>query len=67
MDDVTKLILKSETIRDSLLKINDDEARSLASYITYIRTQASRTQVIEYSLLSGAVHDGEMYLANTKQ
>lgn len=66
MDETTKLILNSEVVRDDLLKHNCNEARDIATIITYYRTQARKTGTIELSLLSGAVADGVAYLERKK-
>lgn len=66
MDETTNLILKSELVRDWLLKYDCEEARDIATIITYYRTQARNTGTIELSLLSGAVADGVAYLEKNR-
>ena len=62
-DDVIELVLKSEIVRDELRKFPDDvDAVVAANVLTFYRRTALETGTVEFSLLAGAVHTGEIVL-----
>lgn len=61
-EEIIKLILKSEEVRDQLLALGTPKAKKTASYIDMLRKSARTSGVLEVGFLQGALIEAKEIL-----